>query len=232
MPTNPQIEARLKRQFREITVHNREFNAMMSEEIQLKTEVEPQFCYLPEFKVGEQYRFIDERKRYVPTQWYLKHKRACEKAVNSVCNNQGNVILNRKSTYRFLLQNKALYSTLYEDWNFRAFYRFRYIYYFVIDFVDFYQKGFKARMALKNFNPYNEDDLIDWLIDYNRLLYCEMMGKKDSFTLVDEENDLYQLKTELYTFYVQGVEITECIRFCELYQNYEKIHYNQVYKVD
>lgn len=83
--------------------------------------------------------------------------------------------------------------------------------------------GDKAKAATATFNSYNQDDLLDWLDDHNRLYFCNsVFWQADQFTLIDEENHLYQTKNESFTTFLQGKEITDCIEFGKLYLKFHK----------
>lgn len=219
--TNSQIQARLTRAYRKEYKEDERFKDFLTQNGKT-VDFEPELCYIPEFKKGEQYLFLDERKGFEATKTYLIDKKECEAAIEKICDQKGNFIVNKESALDFFKTYYPLYNRLFHQWNFRAFHPFRHFFFYLINWREFYLMGTKAQEALTDLNPYNEDDIEDWLHDYNRLYFCNsIFWPSFPFELVDSENHLYQIKRQS-TYYLQGKEITACIEFGQLYTKYHK----------
>jgi hypothetical protein len=84
----------------------------------------------------------------------------------------------------------------------------------------------RAAIANSKLNPYNQDDIEDWLADYNRLYFCNgpFWGTIE-FETIDEEIHLYKCSMiNDYKIYFQGKALTECIRFKNQYDEYLEEH--------
>lgn len=220
--TNSQIQARLQKAYQTHLEEEERFKEHLKQG-EKPVITEPELCYLPEFKEGEKYLFLDEREDFQAEQSYLNQKGKCVTALNRISNEHGNFILHKESTLAFFDRYYPLYKELFHQWNYRAFHLFRHLFFYLIDWREFYLMGDKANAATSTFSSYNQDDLLDWLDDHNRLYFCNsVFWQADRFTLIDEENHLYQTKNESFTTFLQGKEITECIEFGELYLKFHK----------
>lgn len=230
MPTNSQIERRLKREYQKHFDFDEDIEDVIELSVSYHVPFLPEFCYLPEIREGERYLFIDERKWFCPTTYYLNFKHACENAIASLLDDNDVINLNGKSIEVFFEKYYPLYIDLIELWNYRAFHSFRYLFHCIIEWRNFFFLGFKAQAALQNFNPYNEDDIEDWLIDYNRLRYTHgLLWESFSFKLVDENSYIYKQNIESFTIYLQGKEISDCIVFINTYEEWQDRFGNKQY---
>src|SRR5690606_21087568 len=99
------------------------------------------------------------------------------------------------------------------------------LFFMLITWIEFYKIGPKAGEALQQLNIYNADDIEDWLIEYNRLFYCNGILCGSFFEIIDGKSHLYRFKSEEFTAFLQGSEITDCIEFGESYSFYEKKYF-------
>lgn len=220
--TNPQIEKRLLKAYQESLYDDFIFKEFMEKNAPKKVDYGVELCYLPEFLEGEEYKFIDERNCFHADENYLKQKQSCSTALNEVSDEYGNFIFTQKNVRLFFDKHLPLYYDLFHLWNYRAFHTFRNLFFHLVNWIEYYKLGSKAKAALQNLYPYNDDDIEDWLIDYNRLFYCNGIFWGSFFELIDEKSHLYKFKTNEFTSFFQGEEITDCIEFGEKYKLFEQ----------
>lgn len=110
--TNPQIQARLQRAYQKYVKEEERFKEHLKQG-EKPVITEPELCYVPEFKEGEKYLFLDERKGFQADKTYLKLKEECNVALSSIRDDRGNFILNKESTLAFFDSFYPLYKELF-----------------------------------------------------------------------------------------------------------------------
>src|SRR5690606_16334256 len=103
---------------------------------------------------------------------FYSNKAKCIRALAEISDDNGNYIITKNSLEPFFKHYLPLYIDLFHLWNFRAFHRFRHLFFLLVNWIEYYKIGPKTKAALHNLNPYHEDDIEDWLIEHDRLYYC------------------------------------------------------------
>ena len=219
------IERKLQNKYDEAVESNLTFEIYMATHPGNKVEESLPLCFIPEMdeKVSAAYLFADERPNFKPNNEYEEQKSACKKALALLSQSSTSYNINRENLTQFLHGFEALYFQLFTKWNFKVFVEFRDLFSNAINWIEYFKIAEKAQTALQKLNKYNEDDIEDWLIDYNRLFYCNSAFWGSFFDLVDEETHLYKMHGHK-NIYLLGHEITDCIEFGKEFNHYTKLY--------
>lgn len=174
-------------------------------------------CYLPDLRDYPDYPFKDERDNFNPDMFYNENIKNCSEAIALLQKDEKGIFnINRKNLTAFINDYEQLYLTLFNDWNYKAYHEFRTVYFFTLEWLNIFNLAVAVDEALAAYKPINNEAILDWLDDYNRLYYCNHTFWNNNFELVDEDNHLYKINYGIEA-YVQGKEITMHIAFGETY---------------
>lgn len=172
------------------------------------------------------YHFLfarDEKRDFIPSADYLILKHQCQSVYSEMVNVEGRIITSNDMR-NWMAKHAQLFAETGPQYYYQAFYDFNSLY----KSFDFYilsiNKYIPVLEALQNFPP-NERQIPNWLVKYNRLFFCDVMGFEDMNWTPDWKRGL--LKENHFPFFsYSGDDFFKVMQFAETYF----LHYQRFFE--
>lgn len=144
---------------------------------------------------SELYVFKDEKLNFKPNEEFKLKKQLTEKAISEIEVNSKMIFVNVNNIQSWLERHHDFYWSLQMDWNVLAFKAFQGLYTNLKFISNDFQHLPVVRQALLEYVPFDED----WLIRYDRIFYCKILFRFDSYEIWNEHPFIVkQISSELY----------------------------------
>lgn len=166
----------------------------------------------------EIYVYDDEKIDFIETTDYTLKKIQAAQAIEEIENESKQIFVTKSQISTWLKKHHDFYWSLQNDWNVLAFRPFQLIYFYFQFFADDFQHMVKARQAVEEYQPFDED----WLYKYDRLYFCALMGWEYGYEIFHDEP--FILKKEFSNLHMLGEEFRYLYEFPRLFLQEQSRH--------
>ena len=170
----------------------------------------------------EIYFGIDERTNFIPTTDYVIKLHKCRNAFEEIVNDRIQILDNFKISY-WIKKNKSLYKEIKNDTLMFRFNDFKYLY-FTLKYIKKHLKcSLKAEIAVRSFDDTSYNTIQKWIVDFDRLFFCELQSFEGCFCIVDRNNSTLKMSSYPNIIF-KGTEFLTIFEFNKLFMKHCDFH--------